>query len=127
MALFGFGKKKENTRACTCSAGCSESEAAKTAGDCGADTKDGIWSIKVLGAGCKACHEQYEQAAAAVKNMGMEIEVEYLTDLQKVTAYGVMSMPAIIVNEKVVSIGRVLNAKEVEKLLHILGFQGSSD
>lgn len=122
MALFGFGRKKENTPACTCRAGCLKPEAAKTAGGCGVDAKDGIWSIRVLGTGCKACHEQYEQAVAAVKNMGMEIEVEYLTDLQKVTAYGVMIMPAIIVNEKVVSMGKVLKAKDVEKLLHILGF-----
>jgi protein-disulfide isomerase len=54
--------------------------------------------------------------------MGLSIEVEYVTDIEKVVAYGVMSTPAIVVNEKVVSMGKVLKAADVEKLLHKLGF-----
>ena len=49
--------------------------------------------------------------------MGLKIEVEYITDMQKVMEYGVMSMPAVVVNEKVVSTGRILKVAEVEKLL----------
>ena len=49
-------------------------------------------SVKVLGVGCASCHEQYEQAKAAVKSMGLDVEVEYITDLQKVVGYGAMSM-----------------------------------
>ena len=49
--------------------------------------------------------------------MGLGVEVEYITDLEKVMSYGVMSMPAIVVNDKVVSMGKVLKAKDVEKLL----------
>ena len=81
---------------------------------------DGICCVKVL-AGCKSCHEQYENAKQAVKNMGLDLEVEYITDMEKVMAYGVMSMPAIVVNEQVVSAGKVLKAADVEKLLHKLG------
>ena len=51
-------------------------------------------------------------------NLGLNIEVEYITDMEKVMEYGVMSMPAIVVNEKVVSFGKILNPAEVEKLLH---------
>ena len=51
--------------------------------------------IKVLGAGCKSCHEQYENTKRAVGEMGLSIEVEYITDMQKVMEYGVMSMPAL--------------------------------
>ena len=83
---------------------------------------DGICCIKVLGAGCRACHEQYENAKAAVKAMGLNIEVEYITDMEKVMGYGVMSMPAIVVNEKVASMGKVLSAAEVERLIHKLGY-----
>ena len=79
-------------------------------------------SVKVLGVGCASCHEQYEQAQAAVKSMGLDVEVEYITDLQKVVGYGAMSMPALVVNEKVVAMGKVLKAADVEKLLHKLGF-----
>ena len=82
---------------------------------------DGICCVKVLGAGCKSCHEQYENVKAAVKAMGLNIEVEYITDMEKVMGYGVMSMPAIVVNEQVVSMGKVLKASDVEKLLRKLG------
>ena len=54
--------------------------------------------------------------------MGLDIEVEYITDMQKVMGYGVMSMPAIVVNEKVVSMGKVLKASEVEKLFRKFEF-----
>ena len=53
--------------------------------------------------------------------MGLSAPVEYITDMEKVMAYGVMRMPAIVVNEQVVSMGRVLKAAEVEKLLRRLG------
>ena len=69
-----------------------------------------------------ACHELYENAKTAVKAMGLSVEVEYITELQKVMEYGVMSMPALVVNEKVVSMGKALKAADVEKLLHKLGF-----
>lgn len=136
MALFGFGKKKEEEKkAPACCCGSTESKNPEnTGGCCGtADTtvkstgccsevSDRNISMKVLGAGCKSCHEQYENAKAAVKSMGLSVEVEYITDMEKVMGYGVMSMPAIVVNEKVVSMGKVLKAADVEKLLHKSGF-----
>lgn len=79
-------------------------------------------SIKVLGAGCKSCHNQYENVKEAIEELGLGIEVEYITDMEKVMAYGVMSMPAIVVNETVVSMGKVLKSSEVIKLLEKLGF-----
>lgn len=125
MALFNFGKKKEEekkTPACACSSGCPTSEAEEITNDCCPETNDGICCVKVLGAGCKSCHEQYENAKQAVKDMGLSVEVEYITDMQKVMEYGVMSMPALVVNEKVVSMGKVLKSDDVIALLHKLGF-----
>ena len=131
MALFNFGKKKEEEKkAPACCCGSTEAKAEEAAGCCcGSAPKaeessvccgtpvDGICCIKVLGAGCKSCHEQYENAKTAVKAMGLNIEVEYITDMERVMGYGVMSMPAIVVNDKVVSMGKVLKAADVEKLL----------
>ena len=114
MALFGFGKKKEEKKAPTCC--CCENEN-KESVDCGKEISGDISGIKVLGAGCKSCHEQYENAKKAVKSLGLSVEVEYITDMEKVMEYGVMRMPAIVVNEKVVSMGKVLKASEVEQLL----------
>ena len=121
MALFNFGKQKEEEKkapTCCCGSASAAEEALKTC--CGAPV-EGICCVKVLGAGCKACHEQFENAKAAVKAMGLDVEVEYITDMEKVMAYGVMSMPAIVVNEQVVAAGRVLSAGDVEKLLRRLG------
>ena len=127
MALFNFGKKKEE-KSCCCG---SEPKVEETACCCGSAPKaettccgapvEGICCIKVLGAGCKSCHEQYENAKAAVQALGLKVEVEYITDMEKVMKYGVMSMPAIVVNDQVVSMGKVLKAADVEKLLHKLG------
>ena len=136
MALFNFGKKKEEEKkvpTCCCgtepkaeettSCCCGSTPKAEEATSCCCGEKvDGICCIKVLGAGCKSCNEQYEHAKEAVKAMGLSVEVEYITDMQKVMEYGVMSMPAIVVNEKVVSMGKVLKAADVEKLLHKLGY-----
>ena len=143
MSLFGFGKKKEEKKTASCCCGNAEVSTEERSSCCGnaeisteeagscccsAENTDseecccgepvkGICCVKVLGAGCKSCHEQYENAKTAVKAMGLSVEVEYITDMEKVMAYGVMSMPAIVVNEQVVSMGKVLKAADVEKLL----------
>lgn len=116
MSLFHFGRKKEEKKEIVCACGgCCESEVKS---NCCAEATSGINSIKVLGAGCKSCHAQYENVKDAAKSTGLSVEVEYITDMQKIMEYGVMSMPAIVINEKVVSMGKVLKAAEVEKLLH---------
>ena len=133
MGLFNFGKKKEEQEpACACNApveetkeesGCccgSNSSDEGTENGCCSGTGDPLVGIKVLGAGCKSCHELYENTKEAVKNAGLSVEVEYITDLEKVMGYGVMSMPGLVFNEKVVSMGKVLKTADVEKLLERL-------
>lgn len=83
--------------------------------------KEKIYSIKVLGAGCKSCRKQYENAKQAVKDIGLSVDVEYITDMQKIIEYGVMNMPALVINEKVASMGKVLKSADVVALLHKLG------
>ena len=123
MALFNFGKKKEEEKkAPACCCGSAKAQVAKSAECCCGTSVDGICCVKGLGAGCRACHEQYENAKTAVKALGLDVEVEYITDMEKVMGYGVMSMPAIVVNEKVVSMGKVLKAADMEKLLRKLGY-----
>ena len=122
MALFNFGKKKEEEKkASACACGCAARGAENSTSHCCPEAKDGICCIKVLGAGCKSCHEQYENVKQAVEAMGLSVKVEYITDMQKVMEYGVMRMPAIVVNEQVVSMGKVQKAADVEKLLQKFG------
>ena len=79
--------------------------------------KSGICCIQVLGSGCKNCHALYEAAKEAAKKLDLPLEVEYITDMEKIMTYGVMRMPALVVNEKVVSMGKVLKTADIEKLL----------
>jgi small redox-active disulfide protein 2 len=136
MSLFGFGKKKEENNACCCS-GSSEPEKREQkepacacsgpvetfeAGSAEAQVKTGLTGVKVLGSGCKSCHALLVSTNEALKKMGIPFEAEYVTDMAVVASYGVMSTPALVVNEKVVSMGKVYSAAEVEKLLHKLGY-----
>ena len=77
-----------------------------------------ISCIKVLGSGCSSCHALYENTQTAVKAMGLSMKVEYITDLKIIMEYGVMSIPALVVNEKVVSTGKVLKTADIQKLIN---------
>lgn len=123
MALLGKKKEEEKKApACACSSDCPTFETTEITKNCCNETKDVICCIKVLGSGCASCHAQYENTKEAIQNMALSAKVEYITDLQKIMEYGVMSMPALVVNEKVVSMGKVLKTNDVKKLLHKLGF-----
>lgn len=73
--------------------------------------------IKVLGGGCKSCHILYENAQEAVKDLEIEAEVHYITDMKIVMSYGIMSMPALVIDEQIASMGKVLKTAEIKKLL----------
>ncbi|MFA7636367.1 MAG: thioredoxin family protein [Monoglobales bacterium] len=75
----------------------------------------GIGSIKVIER--ESGGEQFENVKAAAKKMGLEIEVEHITDGEKAERLGVTGMPAIVVNEKVAAMGKLLSAEDVEELL----------
>lgn len=74
-------------------------------------------NIRILGGGCTSCKKLYENTRKAVGETGINAEIEYITDMQKIMEYGIMKMPALIVNEKVVAMGKVLKPAEIVKLL----------
>ena len=103
MAIFNFGMKEEQQApACTC-------------------RPDGACRIQVLGAGCKNCRTLLESTKEAVRSMGLDAEVEYVTDMQKIMESGIMQMPALVVNGRVASMGKVLKPADAEKLLRKMG------
>lgn len=122
MALFEKKKEEKKAPTCACSSGSLAPEITEITSDCCPETENGICCIKVLGSGCASCHAQFENVKEAVEKMGLSVEVEYITDLQEIMEYGVMNMPALIVNEKVVSMGKVLKPADTEKLLRKSGF-----
>jgi len=73
--------------------------------------------IKILGSGCPNCKVLEANAKKAVAEMKIKADVEKVTDIAKIMEYGVMSTPALVVDEKVVSYGRILTSEEIKKLL----------
>jgi small redox-active disulfide protein 2 len=73
--------------------------------------------VKILGSGCKKCVTLTENTQAALASLGREAEVVKVTDFAEIAAHGVMSTPALAIDDKVVSVGKVLSADEVAALL----------
>lgn len=105
-----FGRKKEKA-SCCCGKCCGESTQSS------AQVKNKEEGIKILGAGCSKCNALEAAVREAIKELGMDIEVDHVTDFSQIAAYGVMTTPALIINGKAVSLGRVLKADEVKSLI----------
>ena len=73
--------------------------------------------IKVLGTGCASCKTLYSNVQEAVAQLGVDANVVKEEDLMKIMDYNVMSLPALVVDEKVVSTGRKLSVEQVKDLL----------
>jgi small redox-active disulfide protein 2 len=73
--------------------------------------------IKILGTGCSNCQNLEKNTKQALSELKMEAEVEKVTDMEKIMGYGIMSLPAIVVDEKVISYGTVPKAEDIKKLL----------
>ncbi len=73
--------------------------------------------IEIIGAGCPKCKQLTANAEAAVKELNVQAEIGKVTDIDKITEYGVMMTPALAVDGAVVSSGKVLNKDEIKKIL----------
>lgn len=73
--------------------------------------------IKVLGTGCAGCKALYETVKQAVAELGIEATVTKVEDLMQIMNYNVMSMPGLVIDEKVVSSGKRLTVADVKSLL----------
>lgn len=74
-------------------------------------------NIKKFGGGCTSCKKLYENTKKAVSETGLDIEVEYITDMEIVMTYGIMSMPAWVIDDNVVSKGKVLKPVDITKFI----------
>ena len=105
-----FSKKKEEEKGCCC--GCDAesvkaAEAAMTEGP----------SVKVLGSGCAKCNSLEAATKEALAELGMDTEIDHVKDFSQIAAYGVMTTPALVIDGKVVSYGKVLKTEEVVAIL----------
>lgn len=103
-----FGKKKEETKSCCC--GVRTPEAA-------AQTEKSASGVKVLGSGCGKCRALEEAVRAALTELGMDPAIDHVTDFAQIAAWGVMTTPALVVDGKVVSYGRVLKKEEAKAVI----------
>lgn len=74
-------------------------------------------NIKVLGTGCKKCKALEANVNEAVSELGIQAQIEKVEDIPTIMKYGVMSTPALVVNEEVVSTGKLLSVSDVKGLL----------
>ncbi|MDP4110037.1 MAG: thioredoxin family protein [Bacillota bacterium] len=110
MSLFGKKDKKETS--CCCGGNCDAESMAKAAG-----AKAEGASVKVLGSGCAKCNQLEAAAKEALEQLGMDAAIDHVTDFSQIAAYGVMTTPALVVDGKVVSYGKVLKTEEVVTIL----------
>jgi small redox-active disulfide protein 2 len=73
--------------------------------------------VKILGSGCKNCTVLADNTEKALENSGIEATISKVTDFREIMKYGVMTTPALVINEKVVSSGKVLKPDEIVKFL----------
>lgn len=78
-------------------------------------------TIKVLGSGCVNCHKVEEVARQAVTDLGLDARVEHVTDKAAIAQYRILATPGLVLNEKVVSAGRIPSVTEVTKWLSQVG------
>lgn len=105
-----FGKKNNETKSCCC--GNSDEATMKQA-----EIAKKSMGIKVLGSGCAKCNELEKATHAALMDLGMDTTIEHVTDFAQIASYGVMTTPALVIDGKVVSYGKVLKKEEVIAIL----------
>ncbi|RZB37577.1 MAG: hypothetical protein SRB2_01121 [Desulfobacteraceae bacterium Eth-SRB2] len=73
--------------------------------------------IKVLGPGCPKCKQTEQHVKEAVAEAGVKAKVEKVTDIMEIAGYGVFGTPAVIIDGKVKSVGKIPSKKEVKSWL----------
>lgn len=105
MALFG--KKSKDQKELT----------AKPLADIREPGDEGAAAVIVLGSGCAKCEALEAATREALEKLGMDTTVAHERDFARIAAYGVMTTPALVVDGKVLSYGRVLKTDEVMRLI----------
>jgi small redox-active disulfide protein 2 len=73
--------------------------------------------IKILGSGCVNCNNLEANTRSALAELGLSVEIEKVTDPREIVEWGVMSTPALVIDDEVVLSGRVPSVDQIEQLL----------
>lgn len=74
-------------------------------------------NIKILGTGCPNCQKLEANTKQALEELKIETQLEKITDIQDIMSYGVIGLPALVIDEKVVSSGRILDVEEIKSII----------
>lgn len=73
--------------------------------------------IKILGPGCHRCHELDKTTREVVKELGIDANVEYIQDINKIMDYSILTTPGLVINEEVACSGRLPNKAEIAQFI----------
>lgn len=73
--------------------------------------------LQVLGTGCAKCQKLAQQAEAAAKSLGIEYQLEKITQIDRIMAFGVMTTPALVVDGEVKVVGRVPDLEQLKTMI----------
>ncbi len=73
--------------------------------------------IAILGMGCATCNKLEDTVRQAVKETGVDAQIEHVTDIKKIMAYGVMTTPALVIDEKVVAMGKLPSLADIKQMI----------
>jgi len=73
--------------------------------------------IKVLGPGCAKCHALEKNLKTAIEELGLDVQVSHVTDIEQIAEYGVFMTPGLVVDDVVKVMGKVATKEEIKKLL----------
>ncbi len=74
-------------------------------------------NIKILGTGCAKCNQLEKVTKEVLTEMGIEVSIDHVKDIQKIMEYPILTTPGLVINEEVVSAGKVPSKAEVTKLI----------
>ncbi|MDO9556566.1 MAG: thioredoxin family protein [Coriobacteriia bacterium] len=73
--------------------------------------------IKILGSGCTKCNLLEKATRESVQRLGLEADIEHVTDFEQIMAFGVMTTPALVIDEQVRLSGRIPSADELDRII----------
>jgi small redox-active disulfide protein 2 len=73
--------------------------------------------IKVLGPGCHKCHELDKRAREVIKELGLDVSVEYVQDITSLVEYSILFPPGLIINDNLICSGKLLTKEEIKDII----------
>ncbi|MFA5323801.1 MAG: thioredoxin family protein [Smithella sp.] len=73
--------------------------------------------IEILGMGCTTCNKLEDAVRLAVKETGIDAQIDHIADIKKIMTYGVMTTPALVIDGKVVAAGKLPTLADIKKMI----------